>query len=312
MEYEGQICRSPMERSSFMLPIMVGCSYNGCKFCNLFRSLKYRELPVEQIEDELRRVKNVGGKPKKIFLGDGSAFDCKFERLSEILNLIRLYFPECKEINTDATVSGILKKTDDELYALHNLGVTHLYIGIESGLDDVLKFMRKDHNIYEAKMAIERIKTYGYFFDAHVMSGVAGKGGGCENARALSEFLNQTEPFRVVNFSMFIHNEVPLFQDIKKGLFLPADELENLKEEKELITLLEADSGKPIQYEGFHDFIAVRVRGRLPMDREKMLSTLEKHIQVYEQKASIYTVVNGKCALGDLKKDTGESVWYCK
>ena len=60
MEYEGQICRAPMERSSFMLPIMVGCSYNRCRFCNLFRHLKYRELSFEQIEKELARVKEIG------------------------------------------------------------------------------------------------------------------------------------------------------------------------------------------------------------------------------------------------------------
>ena len=49
MEYEGRICRAPMERASYMLPVMVGCSYNKCKFCNLFRDLKYRELPLEQM-----------------------------------------------------------------------------------------------------------------------------------------------------------------------------------------------------------------------------------------------------------------------
>lgn len=47
MDYEGQICRAPMERSSFMLPVMVGCSYNKCRFCMLFKHLKYRELPLE-------------------------------------------------------------------------------------------------------------------------------------------------------------------------------------------------------------------------------------------------------------------------
>ena len=52
MDYEGQICRAPMERSSFMLPVMVGCSYNKCRFCMLFKHLKYRELPLEQIEQE--------------------------------------------------------------------------------------------------------------------------------------------------------------------------------------------------------------------------------------------------------------------
>ena len=59
MNYEGQICRAPMERSSFMLPVTVGCPYNQCKFCNLFRHLRYRELPAEKIEEELKRVKDV-------------------------------------------------------------------------------------------------------------------------------------------------------------------------------------------------------------------------------------------------------------
>ena len=96
MNYEGQICRAPMERSAFMLPVMVGCSYNQCKFCNLFRHLKYRELPMEQIEEELRRVRNLSGSPKKIFLGDGNAFGMKTEHLLEILQMIERYFPECQ------------------------------------------------------------------------------------------------------------------------------------------------------------------------------------------------------------------------
>ena len=61
MEYEGQICRPPMERASFMLAISVGCAYNRCKFCNLFKHLKYRVLPMEQIEGELKRVKAAKG-----------------------------------------------------------------------------------------------------------------------------------------------------------------------------------------------------------------------------------------------------------
>ena len=172
MEYEGQICRAPMERSSFMLPIMVGCSYNRCRFCNLFRHLKYRELPLTQIEEELARVKNVGGNPKKIFLGDGNAFAQKSERLIQILEMIRQYFPECEEINMDATVTSILKKSDNELEAFQKLGVRHLYLGIESGLDDVLMFMEKDHNQEQAYEAISRIQQIGMVYDAHIMTGV--------------------------------------------------------------------------------------------------------------------------------------------
>ena len=137
MDYEGRICRSPMEKGSYMLPVTVGCPYNGCHFCNLFRDLRYRELPLLQIEEELQRVKNAGGKPKKIFLGDGCAFGLKSEQLLKILDLIHRFFPDCDTINSDATITSIRTKTDEELKALSEKGYKHLYIGIESGLPDV-------------------------------------------------------------------------------------------------------------------------------------------------------------------------------
>ena len=74
MNYEGQICRPPIERSSFMLPVAVGCDYNRCKFCTLFKHVEHRLLPLEQIEAELQRVQALGGNPTQVFLGDGNAF----------------------------------------------------------------------------------------------------------------------------------------------------------------------------------------------------------------------------------------------
>ena len=284
MEYEGQICRAPMERSAFMLPIMVGCSYNRCKFCTLFRHLKYRVLPISQVEEELLRVKNAGGNPRKIFLGDGNAFGLGTDHLLQVLSLIHQYFPQCENINMDATVTSILKKTDDELARLYEKGVRHLYLGIESGLDDVLVFMEKDHNLDQAYEAIERLKKSGLIYDAHIMTGVAGKGRGQENAEALAQFLNKTKPAHIVNFSMFIHEEAPLYAHVEDGSFIPADELECLKEEKRLIELLkENEAGQEILYDGFHDLIEFRVRGRLLKDQEKMIIKLKKEIEKYEK-----------------------------
>lgn len=147
MQYEGQICRPPMERSSYMLPVAVGCSYNACTFCTLFKHLSYRELPREQIEAEMQRVHAAGGNPKTIFLGDGNAFGLKTEQLLWILERIRHYFPGCEAVNMDATVTNLAQKSDAELKMLYDAGVRNLYLGIESGLDDVLAFMRKDHNL---------------------------------------------------------------------------------------------------------------------------------------------------------------------
>lgn len=310
MNYEGQICRAPMERSSFMLPVMVGCSYNNCKFCNLFRHLKYRVLPLEQVEAELKRVYDIGGKPEKIFLGDGNAFGLPTDYLIVILDKIHHYFPECQCINMDATVTAVLKKSDEELKILYENGVRHLYIGIESGLDDVLRFMHKDHNLAQAYEAIDRLHRVGLIYDAHIMTGVAGKGRGVENAQAMADFLIRTRPRHVVNFSMFLSQEVPLYQDIVLGNFKPADELENLREEHELLTLLSRDFSEhegemqscsskewEILYDGFHDYIEFRVRGILPRDHEKMLRKLEKAIEAYENtdRPPLYAMVRGEC-----------------
>lgn len=310
MNYEGQICRAPMERSAFMLPVMVGCSYNACKFCNLFRHLKYRILPLEQVETELKRVKSCHGKPKKIFLGDGNAFDLPTGHLLKILEMIEDYFPEVEMINMDATVTGILKKTEEELWMLSEHKVRHLYLGIESGLDDVLTFMNKDHDLSQAYEAIQRLQKAGLIYDAHIMTGVAGKGRGIENAWALSEFFQKTRPAHIVNFSMFLHKEVPLYREVEAGNFIQADEVECMKEEYELIQLL-VEKEIPIVYDGFHDFIEFRVRGKLPEDGEKMLKKLSEAIKKYEKQPPIYSLVYGECP--NLQRcDNDADVWERK
>ena len=288
MEYEGQICRGPMERASYMLPISVGCSYNRCRFCMLFKHLSYRELPLEQIEGELRRVSGLGGDPKQVFLGDGNAFSAPTERLLAILGLIRRYFPGCRGVNMDATVRDILRKPPRELGALAGAGVKTLYLGIECGLDDVLARMDKGQTMAQAGEAVEKLHRAGMGYGAHMMTGIAGRGRGLENARALAGFFNRARPDRIVNFSLFLHRRAPLYQDILAGRFLPADELENLREERLLLSLLETEG---LAYDGFHDCITFRVRGQLPRDREKMLRKLDAVIGEYETKEPVFAVV---------------------
>ena len=287
MEYEGQICRSPMERTAFSLPVTVGCCYNKCYFCNLFKHLQYRELPLDQVEAELRRVSEMGAAPKTVFLGDGSAFNLSAERLLEILALIRRYFPSRPAVNMDATVPSVLSKTQDSLRALSENGVRRLHIGIETGLDDVLALMNKCHSKPQACEAVERLHGAGIIYDAHIMTGAAGKGRGVENAAALAEFFNRTRPGRITNFSMFIHKETPLYGLVQNGKFTPADELENLEEERALIERLEIAAA----YDGLHDFVPFRLQGKLPSDRAKMLEKLDAAIAAQKKKPPVVALV---------------------
>lgn len=290
MKYEGQICRAPMERSAFMLPIAVGCSYNACKFCTLFKHLKYRELPLEQVKEEILRVKSVGGNPKRVFLGDGNAFGIDTEKLLTILGWIREAFPACEGVNMDATVTDIRKKSDEELSALKKAGIDQLYLGIETGLDDVLAFMVKDHTLSEVYEAIERLHKAGIDYDSHMMTGIAGKGRGIENAEAIAKFYNETNPKKICNFSLFLHKDSPLYKDIESGAFVPADELDNLIEARRIIELLKVND---VEYDGFHDYVGVRIRGKLPKDKQKMLEKLDKAIEELKDKEPVYSYVCG-------------------
>lgn len=284
MNYEGQICRPPMERASYMLPVAVGCSYNACTFCTLFKHLRYRQLPNEQIESELQRVVAAGGNPKTVFLGDGNAFGLDTDHLLWILERIHHYFPGCERVNMDATVTNISQKSDGELKKLYDAGVRNLYLGIETGLDDVLAFMKKDHNLQQAYEQIERMQKAGLIFNAHMMTGLAGKGRGMENAEATAEFFNRTKPSRIINFSIFHHKRAPLYRDIEAGRYIPSDEQENLREERRLLELLDVEN---LQYDGFHDAVLeLRFRGILPKDREKLLAQVDKALAQWEAKPS--------------------------
>lgn len=283
MNYEGQICRPPMERASYMLPVAVGCSYNACTFCTLFKHLQYRQLPKEQIEQELIRVHDAGGDPKTVFLGDGNAFGLDTEHLLWILERIHHYFPGCEAVNMDATVTNISEKSDEDLKALFDAGVRNLYLGIESGLDDVLAFMKKDHDLEQAYTQIARIQKAGMIFNAHMMTGIAGKGRGLENAQATAAFFNRTKPHRVINFSVFHHKRAPLFRDIEAGRYAAADEQENLHEERRFMELIDVPG---MVYDAFHDTVELRFRGTFPRDREKMLAQVDKAIAYWDQQPS--------------------------
>lgn len=290
MEYEGQICRSPFERGSFMLPVMVGCSHNACKFCGLFRHIDYRVLPISQVEDEIKRAEKAGGNINRVFLGDGNAFTLSTGELLSISDLIHEHLPKVTEINMDATVTSILDKTEEELISLADTGISHLYLGIECALDDVLEFMNKDHDMDEAKRAIKKLKRAGLVFDAHIMSGVCGKGRGQENAHALAKFFSEYPPHNICNFDMNLSDRTPLWNDYKSGKFQPSDAIEKFCEIKTFLSEVEIDPDSDMFYDAIFENPPVRIMGNIACDRDKMIVLLDSFIEKFKDEKKIYSI----------------------
>ena len=293
MLYEGRICRPSFEKGAFKLPISVGCSYNACKFCCLFKYLNFREINDNIIFEEVDKVKNASGKPKVCFLGDGNAFHNRTERLIKIITYVKENIKSIEKFNMDATISDIKEKNDDELEQLASLGVNILYIGIETGLDEVLSFMNKEHStMNEAFEQIMRLERHGIKYSAHIMAGVSGKGNGIKNARALAEFFNNTNPISITNFTMFTSRKQKLYKDIVEGKFEVATEIESLCEIKELINKINIDT----YIDSFHDYIPFRVKGHLPFDKEKLINQIDNMINKMKlnDNVKIYLISDSK------------------
>ena len=120
------------------------------------------------------------------------------------------------------------------------------------------------------------------------MTGIAGKGRGLENAEKTAEFFNRTQPQRVVNFSLFVHQKAPLYRNLENGSFLPASELENLQEDYHFIQHLCVPD---LMYDSFHDLIEFRVRGTFPQDKEKMLTQLQQEIMRQSSLPEQYSII---------------------
>ena len=86
VDYQGSICRPPMEQGAFILPVEDGCSHNRCSFCHFYKNVPFRLVPLDEVESELRRIYdlNTNG-PKRIFLGGGNAFALPTKHLIKFL-----------------------------------------------------------------------------------------------------------------------------------------------------------------------------------------------------------------------------------
>lgn len=133
--YEEPVFRPPSEGRSLLIQVTIGCSNNKCTYCDMYRSKKYRERAFSDIEADIKKCKSVGMSPDKVFLCDGDALGAPMELLEKTLLCLKEHFPDIRSIGVYATAENMLKKTDQELARLHELGITIAYLGLESGDD---------------------------------------------------------------------------------------------------------------------------------------------------------------------------------
>ena len=275
MQYEGTTYRPPPEADTPLLQVTVGCAHNQCTFCDMYRDVSFRRVPMDRIEADLKELQGIFPKADRIFLVNGDAFVLKTDTLKSIAQKIKRIFPECRTISMYASINDIKAKNDQELIELRNLGINDLYVGVESGWDKVLERINKGHTVAEAKTQLERLDKAGVRHIANLMLGVAGIGKGLDNARLTAQFLNQTLPSLVWVGTLAIFEGTALHAEMARGAFIPATELEILEEEKALIDAIKLEN---VRFYGVHPTNTVRISGLLPQDKPKMMAAIDAGI----------------------------------
>lgn len=283
MKTEGTLYRPPVEANTFLLQITAGCTHNACRFCNMYKDKSFHlideEILIENLQEE-KKIRDIYGRPhRRMFLADGDVFSLSADKLEEKINLIRKYHPDVETFAMYAAIRNLKHKTDEELIRLKELGVNDLYIGYESGLDDVLLSMNKGHTIEDAITQAERLNKAGIRHNALIILGLAGKGRGEESGRATADLINKIKPKMTRLATLSIFEDTELYKDIEEGKFVVPGETEILTEEK---TIIENIDLPDMHLWACHITNSVRLEGYIGRDKEWMVSKLNKSIETMD------------------------------
>lgn len=273
MRYEGRIYRPPSEADSYILQATIGCSWNKCTYCDMYRDKEFAVRPLEQtLEDIAAAGAAHGEQVRKVFVADGDALILDLEHWRAILGACRDAFPALRRVSCYAMATNVLDKTEAELRELRELGLTLLYIGPESGDDATLKRIAKGSTFAEHVAAAERARAAGMTLSVIFLLGAGGVERSDQHARASAELLTAMDPRFASALTLTVVPGTPIARAEEKGLYTAPDAAGALRE---LRTLVEHAAPTDAIFRTNHASNRLPIAGRLPRDREPILAAID-------------------------------------
>ena len=174
MRYYGTVIRPPSEASSYILQITYGCSHNDCTFCPTYLDKPFKVRPINEVLEDIETAQNAMPKMRRVFLADGNAMVLPTRQLMRIHDALNAAFPELQRIGIYANAKDILAKTDQELIELYHKKLSIIYIGLESGSNEVLKRVNKGATAEEMIKAVLKVQKAGFKVSVIGLLGLAG------------------------------------------------------------------------------------------------------------------------------------------
>lgn len=274
MRYEGNIFRPPSEAYSLLVQVTVGCTHNKCTFCSMYKDKQFHIRDPKEVMEDLDWARSHYRRVDRIFLCDGDALALKTSKLMPILEKIGRDFPECERVTSYARVTDILKKTDEELIQLRDAGISMLYIGAESGSDEVLERICKGETRAELIEGVRRVEELGIKASVTFISGLAGKDGWEDHAIKTGTMISQMQPSYVGLLTLMIDPAVPMAEEIREGRMKLLSPEEVVAET--LLLLENTEVSRPCVFRSNHASNYLSLAGTLPGDKENMIGILRE------------------------------------
>ncbi len=271
---EPPVFRPPSEANSLILQATLGCSHNRCTFCGSYRTKQFKVKPFAQFREEVEQLARTQRiRPKRIFIADGDAFVLSASQLLEILTLLTKEFPDVERISIYASGTNVLRKTDEELTQIRKAGLDLVYIGLESGDDEVLQLVNKGINNQDHITACLRLKKAGYNVSPIIILGVGGKSRSQQHATHTAATIRVIDPPYLAALTLMLVPGTELHAQAQLGEFQPLDPLETLEE---LRTIIDGLTGLThCVFRTNHASNYLPLRGILSRDRQRLLNAID-------------------------------------
>lgn len=264
--------RPPAEAGSVILQVDEGCPHNACTFCGMYKHLRHRRRPWNEVEAILRTESAAFPGADRIFLADGDVMARPYDELSLLLDLLGRSFPRLARVSMYANGSSIASKSDAELRALRERKLHTLYLGLESGDDEVLARCRKGETAEGMVAAGLRAQAAGLRLSVMVLLGLGGRSGSRQHALRTAEALNRMQPRLLSTLRVVPIPGTPLAREVQTGAFELPTESEIVGELRELLAALDL---RATVFRADHTSNILPLQGRLPAQRAQLLTTLE-------------------------------------
>lgn len=266
------IIRPPAEADSFLLQVTTGCSANGCAFCGAYAGKPFAIMPQETVLADIAAAARHYPAARRVFLLDGDALAVGNDRLLPILAALSKSLPQLSRVASYAGGGNIAMRRDAELRELAAHGLKLIYLGLESGCQDILDRCRKRSGVEEMVAAVQRAAAAGIKSSVIVLLGLGGEEHSREHVAGTIAALQRMQPRYLSFLSLMLIPGTPLHRAARNGSFTELDALGMLRETRAIIAGLDL---KGTIFRSDHASNHLALAGRLPTDKALLLAQLD-------------------------------------